>query len=268
MRRRHVLALAALALLASCKKELPRKGQASRQDVTVFAAASLRESFTELSHTFEATYPGAHVVLSFAGSQTLRSQIEHGAPADVFASADEKQMAALVSGAHVRAPLLFANNELVVVVAQAKATTLRTLADLPKAERVVLGAPEVPVGAYSVKALEQLQGLLGPDFRARVEAHVVSREPDVRQVLAKVSLGEADAGIVYRTDALTAKDKVAVLRIPTEYNVIASYPIAVTASTRVPALAQAFVELVLSPAGASALKGQGFTPVGKVATKP
>jgi molybdate transport system substrate-binding protein len=268
MLRRHVLVLAGVGLLASCKSEPARPGQASRQEVTVFAAASLREAFTELTRTFERAYPGAHVVLSFAGSQTLRSQIEHGAPADVFASADEKQMAALGSAGRVRAPLLFANNELVVVVARAKANTLRTLAELPNAERIVLGAPQVPVGAYGVKALEQLQGLFGPDFRARVEARVVSREPDVRQVLAKVSLGEADAGIVYRTDALSAKDQVAVLRIPTKYNVIASYPIAVTAGTNVPALAQAFVDLVRSPDGAAVLKQQGFTPVGKVAIKP
>lgn len=268
MLRRHLLVLAGVALLEGCKSELPRQGQVPQKDVTVFAAASLREAFTELSHTFEAAHPGARVVLSFAGSQTLRSQIDHGAPADVFASADEKEMAALGSARRVRAPLLFANNELVAVVARAKADTLRTLAELPKAERIVLGAPQVPVGAYSVEALGRLGGLFGPDFRARVEARVVSREPDVRQVLAKVSLGEADAGIVYRTDALSAKDTVAVLGIPAEHNVIASYPIAVTTDTKVPALAQAFVDLVRSPDGAAVLKQQGFTPVGKVAKKP
>ena len=268
MLRRHALVLVAVALLASCKREPPRKGQVPQQDLTVFAAASLRESFTELSHTFESTHPNTHVVLSFAGSQTLRAQIEQGAPADVFASADERHMAPLVAAGHVRAPQLFANNELVVVVAQAKASTVRTLSELPNAERIVLGAPEVPVGAYTLKALEQLQALFGADFRARVEAHVVSREPDVRQVLAKVSLGEADAGIVYRTDALTAKDKVTVLHIPSEYNAIASYPIAVIAGTKAPARAEAFVDLVLSAEGARVLKQQGFTPVGKVAAKP
>jgi molybdate transport system substrate-binding protein len=268
MLRRHALVLAAVALLAGCKNELPRKGHAPSKDVTVFAAASLREAFTELGQSFESAHPGAHVVLSFAGSQTLRAQIEQGAPADVFASADERHMAALLLAGRVRAPQLFVNNELVVVVARAKASTLRTLADLPNAERIVLGAPEVPVGAYTLKTLDQLRALFGTDFRARVEAHVVSREPDVRQVLAKVSLGEADAGVVYRTDALTAKDQVAVLRIPTEYNVIASYPLAVTATTQATALAQAFVDLVLSPEGARVLKQQGFTPVGKVAAKP
>lgn len=268
MLRRHALALAAFALVASCKHEPQRKGPVTQKDVTIFAAASLREAFTELGHSFELAYPGAHVVWSFAGSQTLKAQIEQGAPADVFASADERHMAPLVSAGRVRTPQVFANNELAVVVAQAKAGALRTLADLPNAERIVLASPEVPVGAYTQKALGQLQALLGDDFRARVEAHVVSREPDVRQVLAKVSLGEADAGIVYRTDALTAKDKVAVLRIPSEYNVVASYPIAVTTSSKAPALAQAFVELVLSPEGARVLKQQGFTPVGKVAAKP
>jgi len=128
--------------------------------------------------------------------------------------------------------------------------------------------PNTYHGVSSGQSLDALKALFGPDFRTRVEAHVVSREPDVRQVLAKVSLGEADAGIVYLTDAMAAKDKVAVLRIPTEYNVVASYPIAVTARTNVPRLAQAFVDHVLSPEGARVLKQQGFTPVGKVATKP
>jgi molybdate transport system substrate-binding protein len=98
----------------------------------------------------------------------------------------------------------------------------------------------------------------GADFRARVEARVVSREPDVRQVLAKVSLGEADAGIVYRTDAMTAKDRVQIVAIPSAYNVVAEYPVAITANAAAPELARAFVELLLSPEGQQLLAGQGF----------
>lgn len=230
------------------------------RDVTVFAAASLREAFTSLGTTFEAAHSEAHVVFSFAGSQTLRAQLEQGAPADVFASADERQMRALVNAKRVLEPRVFATNELVVVVALAQAGSLKTLADLPRATRIVLGAPEVPVGAYTEHMLQRANATLGANFEARVEAHVVSREPDVRQVLAKVSLGEADAGVVYRTDALAAKDKVAVVSIPPEDNVRATYPVAVTSGAPAPELARAFVELLVSPAGARVLAERGFLP--------
>lgn len=233
---------------------------AKPRDVTVFAAASLREAFTTLGAKFEAAHPQAHVVFSFAGSQTLRAQIEQGAPADVFASADERHMQALVDAKRVLAPRVFASNELVVVVALARAGSLKTLADLPTAAHIVLGAPEVPVGAYTAQMLEHANKTLGASFSARVQAHVVSREPDVRQVLAKVALGEADAGIVYRTDALAAKDKVAVVTIPSEDNVRATYPVAVTTGAPAPELARAFVELLASPAGQSVLADRGFLP--------
>jgi len=233
---------------------------AEPRDVTVFAAASLRESFTALGGAFEAAHPGARVVFNFAGSQTLRAQIEQGAPADVFASADERHMRALVDAKRVLEPRVFATNDLVVVVAKADETSLTTLAALPNAARIVLGAPEVPVGAYTERMLERAQKTLGADFRSRVEAHVVSREPDVRQVLAKVSLGEADAGVVYRTDALAAKGKVAVVPIPPEDEVRATYPVAVTASAPAPDLARAFVELLSSPAGQRVFAEHGFLP--------
>lgn len=266
MRRRLLLALA--VSLFGCQKEPPRRGPAPEHDVTIFAAASLREAFTELGHLLEISHPGTHVVLSFAGSQTLRAQIEQGAPADVFASADERHMNALVTAQLVREPRVFVNNELVVVVARSKARTLRAFADLPKAERIVVGAPEVPVGTYTTQMLDKAGRALGNDFRDRVEAKIVSREPDVRQVLAKVSLGEADAGVVYRTDALAAGDKVTVLSIPTEHNVVASYPIAVSSSTTQGELARAFVDLVISAEGARVLKQRGFTPVGERAAAP
>lgn len=235
-------------------------GAAKPRDVTVFAAASLRESFTALGGAFEAAHPEAHVVFNFAGSQTLRAQIEQGAPADVFASADERHMQALAGAKRVLEPRVFATNELVVVVARAEAASLTTLAALPNAARIVLGAPEVPVGAYTAQMLDRASKTLGASFRRRVEDHVVSREPDVRQVLAKVSLGEADAGVVYRTDALAAKDKVGVVEIPPADNVRATYPVAVSASAPAPDLARAFVELLTSPAGQRTLAARGFRP--------
>jgi molybdate transport system substrate-binding protein len=258
--RRFVSALPLFALLAACNHDSNHTGNGGHHNVTVFAAASLREAFTTLGHRFEELHPEAHVVMSFAGSQTLRAQIEHGAPVDVFASADARHMSALVAEGRVTEPELFAKNELVVAVSRAKANTLREFRQLPEAERIVLGAPEVPVGEYTRQALERAGGDFGADFRARVEAHVVSREPDVRQVLAKVALGEADAGVVYRTDASAAKDKVAVVSIPAAYNVTAQYPVAVATHAPEPALARAFVELIRSPDGERTLADGGFLP--------
>ena len=258
--RRSLLLCCFVTLTPGCERAPKPEAAASQQDVTVFAAASLRESFTTLGHRFEALHSGAHVVLSFAGSQTLRSQIEHGAPADVFASADERHMSALAAEGQVTTPKLFAQNELVVAVSRAQAGTLREFRQLPDATRIVLGAPEVPVGEYTRQTLEHANADLGADFRTRVEAHVVSREPDTRQVLAKVALGEADAGIVYRTDALAAKDKVAIVTIPVAYNVMAKYPVAVTAHAPHADLGRAFVELLFSPDGARTLTDYGFVP--------
>ncbi len=257
-RRRLLVILSLSALVASCRKETQPAEPALQRDLTVFAAASLRDSFTALGHLFEQRHPGTRVVTSFAGSQTLRAQIEHDAPADVFASADERHMSALLAAGRVAAPRIFAKNELVVVVSLQTAKTLHEFRQLPQAERIVLAALEVPVGEYTRQALERAASDLGADFPNRVAAHVVSREPDVRQVLAKVSLGEADAGVVYRTDALTAKDKVVAVTIPAAYNIAAKYPVAVTTHAPEPELAHAFVELLLAPEGARILADAGF----------
>jgi molybdate transport system substrate-binding protein len=272
-KRAFCWALCGALLSAGCQyrgEQNPKAGPAARasvpaspakpRDVTVFAAASLREAFTSLAGAFEGSHPEAHLVFSFAGSQTLRAQLEQGAPADVFASADERHMQALVAAKRVQQPRVFATNELVVVVALDRASSLKTLAALPGAARIVLGAPEVPVGAYTAQMLDRASRTLGADFKTRVEAHVVSREPDVRQVLAKVALGEADAGVVYRSDALVAKGKVALVPIPPEDNVRATYPVAVTTGALAPELGRAFVELLASPSGQLALAERGFLP--------
>jgi molybdate transport system substrate-binding protein len=140
------------------------------------------------------------------------------------------------------------------------APPLAKFADLPRVDRIVVGAPEVPIGAYTLEILALASAKLGADFGKRVEAKVVSRELNVRQVLAKVVLGEADAGVVYRSDALTAKDKVRVVEIPAALNVTAEYPIAVLKAAPHDDLARRFVELVRSPAGVGALREAGFVP--------
>jgi len=252
--RRLALALLVLvgAPLAACG------GKAGGERVVVLAAASLRDAFGVIAQGFEADHPGVDVVFDFAGSQELRTRIEAGAPFDVFASADQRHMDALVAGGHVAAPRAFAHNHLVLVVAKEAAQRVRTLADLPSAGRVVIGAPEVPVGRYTLALLDRAGASLGADFRARVEARVVSRELNVRQVLAKVRLGEADAGVVYRSDAWSARGEVVVVEVPAALDVVAEYPIGLAARPVQPELAAAWVEAVLSERGRRALAEAGF----------
>jgi molybdate transport system substrate-binding protein len=231
-----------------------------RRELVVFEAASLKDVFARLTSRFEADYPGVTVVVNAAGSQELRAQIEHGAGADVFASADRKHMDALVAEKLVAAPVVFACNEPVVVVRGGLTPPLATFADLPRAERIVVGTPEVPIGSYTRQILEKAGAKLGADFTKRVEARIVSRELNVRQVLAKVVLGEADAGVVYRSDALTAAGKVRVVEIPRDLNVTAEYPIATLPAAPHAELAKRFVTLVRSPDGVAALREAGFVP--------
>jgi len=247
-----------LVVLAAVVVATPPARGAERRELTVFEAASLKDVFATLARRFEAENPGVAVVANAAGSQELRAQLEQGASADVFAAADRKPMDALVAARLVGAPAVFACNEPVVVVRAG--LELARFADLPRAERVVVGAPDVPIGGYTARLLDNAGRALGADFRARVEARIVSRELDVRQVLAKVMLGEADAGVVYRSDARAAAGKVRVVEIPRALNVTAEYPIAAVAKSPRAELARRFVELVRSPAGVAALREAGFLP--------
>jgi molybdate transport system substrate-binding protein len=226
--------------------------------LVVFAAASLRDAFQAAGEAFEAAHPGAAIRFNFAGSQELRTQIEQGAPADVFASADPKHMHELLSAKRVGTPQTFARNEPVMVVASEEAEALVAFADLARANKIVVGVPEVPIGRYALQILDNATASLGADFRARVEAHVVSRELNVKQVLSKVTLGEAEAAIVYRTDANNLQAGVSVVTIPSELNVVAEYPIASVSAAEHPQLAAAWVEFVLSPAGQDILRQAGF----------
>jgi molybdate transport system substrate-binding protein len=231
-----------------------------RRELVLFEAASLKDVFTRLAKSFEAQNPGLTVVANAAGSQELRAQIEHGAAADVFASADRNHMDALTAEKLVESPVVFACNEPVVVVRAGLAPPLATFADLPRAERIVVGAPEVPIGRYTRQILAKAATKLGASFVKRVEAHIVSRELNVRQVLAKVVLGEADAAIVYRSDALTVPGKVHVVEIPHELNVIAEYPIALLHAAPNADLAWRFIALVRSADGVATLREAGFVP--------
>ncbi len=240
---------------------VPRVGAADSKELVVFAAASLREVFQTLADGFEAKHPGVKVRLSFAGSQELRVQIEQGAKADVFASADARQMHALCAQKLAGEPRVFARNLPVVIVPAANPARLASFVDLPKAQRIVVGTPEVPIGAYAEAVLTRAERVYGAPFRTGVLAHIRSRELNVRQVLTKVSLGEADAGIVYQTDARSAQDKVTAIAIPDAVNNLADYPIAVLSAAPRPELAQQWIATVLGGEGQRVLREAGFRPV-------
>lgn len=263
----------AACVLASCGEPGAERGSEQGADpsraqapeapeervLLVFAAASLREVFGALEARFEAEHPGVEVTLQLAGTQELRAQIEAGAPADVLASADVASMDALAAAGRVESPTIFAYNVPVLVVSREAGDRVRTFEELPRAERIVVGAPEVPIGRYTARIFEAADARFGEGFAARVERRIVSREPNVRQVLAKVALGEADAGIVYRTDVLGTRSDVTVLMIPPGLAPEVAYPIARVRGAAHPHLAQAWIALVAGPQGRAVLADAGFS---------
>jgi molybdate transport system substrate-binding protein len=257
--KRFTLALLTFALLLSgCGASTP--APISTQTLTVFAAASLTGAFGEIGKSFEAANPGVTVKFNFGGSQTLRTQIEQGAQADVFASANSKEMDALVTGNLVGADTaqIFLTNQLVVIMPAKNPAGLKTLDDLAKPGlKLVLAAKEVPVGNYSLQVLDKLNA---EGFKDKVLANVASYENDVKQVVAKIQLGEADAGIVYLSDAVAAPE-LQKINIPAENNVIAKYPMAALSKSENADLAQAFIAYVLSTDGQATLQKWGFLPV-------
>lgn len=220
--------------------------------VMVFAAASLTGAFTELGEAFEQNNTGVSVELNFAGSSALREQILAGAPADVFASANESNMTQVVDGgAADDDPADFATNELQIAVPAGNPGGVTGLADFADGDLLVgLCAEEVPCGEFGRQALDA----------ADVEASVDTNEPDVRSLLTKIEAGELDAGIVYRSDVLSAGDAVEGIAIPEEQNVVATYPIVALAESGNADVAQAFVDLVLSEDGRAILESYGFGP--------
>jgi molybdate transport system substrate-binding protein len=222
-------------------------------EVTVLAAASLTESFKEIGTAFEVAHPGAKITFSFGASSSLVTQINQGAPADVFASADVANMNKLTgtNGAGTAAPpVTFTTNKLQIIVAKGNPKAITGVADLAKAGVLyVTAAPEVPIGGYVKQVLD----------KAKVSVTPKSLEADVKAVVNKVTLGEADAGIVYATDVKAAGDKAQGVTIPDDINVIANYPIAVTKATKNSAAATAFVGFVAGPSGQTILAKYGFT---------
>ncbi len=234
--------------------------------LTVLAAASLTESFKEMGKLFESQNTGVTVSISFAGSQALAQQLDQGAPADVFASASKKYMDAAVTSMRVNKDdgKVFVKNALVVIFPKDNPAGLKTLQDLAKPGlKIDLEDKLVPAGQYSLDFLDKAIKDPGfaPSFKDNVLKNVVSYETDVKAVVSKVSLGEADAGVVYITDYNAAADKLGKLDIPDALNTIASYPIAPVADSKNADLANAFVALVLSPEGQAIMAKYGFVTV-------
>ncbi|OIQ09456.1 molybdate ABC transporter substrate-binding protein [Neomoorella thermoacetica] len=257
--------IAALALAGCRQVATPQPRQQGQQpggQLVVFAAASLTDAFGEIGRAFEKSHPGVTVKFNFGGSQQLRTQIEQGMSADVFASADQKYMQELVAKGLVEPPRDFTANTLTVIVPKNNPAGIKSAADLANKGKLVLAAPDVPIGKYSRQALEKLATLYGSDYPKQVEKRVVSQETTVRQVVAKVALGEADAGIVYVTDINSSyRDKLDTIPFPQEANVRATYPIAIVKDSKQAGLARELVNLILSPDGQKILAKYGFLPV-------
>lgn len=256
-----VTALVVATVLVSCSSgstttasssEAVSAPPAAAGTLTVFAAASLKSTFTAMGETFQTENPGVTVTFSFAGSSDLVAQIIAGAPADVFASADTANMTKATDGGVVAgAPVNFATNTLTIVTPPGNPAGITSFADLANSGiNVVVCAPQVPCGT----ATQKLETAAGVDITP------VSEESSVTDVLNKVQTGEADAGLVYVTDASGAGDKVTTVDFPESTTVVNTYPIATLAAAADPALATKFVKLIAGPEGQQVLAAAGFQP--------
>lgn len=255
MRARVVAALliaVTVGLVSACGPTPPVSASQSGLSgtITVFAASSLNAALTSIGADFEKRHPGTMVKFSFAGSSSLAAQIQQGALGDVFASADQPNMQKVIqAGLTSESPIVFARNDLEIVVGKGNPKHVTTLADLARSGLVVvLCAPAVPCGYYAAQALQKAGGSVKP----------ASQEADVKAVLGKVALGEADAGIVYVTDVKAAGNAVEGVAIPPALNVVAEYPIVILKDSQNRALARAFVSYVLTD-GRQTLARYGFT---------
>jgi molybdate transport system substrate-binding protein len=231
--------------------------------LTVFAASSLTDAFGELARTFEEQNPGVEVRQSFESSSTLLTQIQHGAPADVFASAAQEEMdTAVKDGLVAGEPVVFVRNREVIMVPEDNPASIESMRDLSKpGVKLVLAEDGVPAADYALEILGKANAEYGGGFRQDVLSNVVSREADVRASVGRVVLGDADATFGYASDYTPdVRDRVRVIPIPPDLNIIATYPIAILEDAKDPELARKWVDLVVSDEGQRVLEKWGFEP--------
>ena len=248
----------------SAHSESKKSGHASDKKLTVFAAASLTESFNDMAKTFK-KQTGANVSFSFAGTQSLRTQIEQGAPADVFVSANTDHMKAVQKEGLVKSYQPFVDNKMALIVPKNNPGNIHRFKDLAtKDYKLILGVKNVPVGNYARKMLANAGKTYGSDFKQKVMSHAVSFETDTKQVANKVAMGEADAGIVYVTDVTPdIANKVRQVKIPDHLNLTTTDTIAVVKNAPHRQLAQKWVKFVLSDKGQQILAKHHMIPVKK-----
>lgn len=232
--------------------------------MTVLAASSLTDAFGELEATFEEQNQGIDVTTGFAGSSELLAQIQQGAPADVFASADEAKMETAVEEGLVAPPEIFARNRPVVIVPSDNPAGIQSLRDLGETDaQIVLAEDGVPIAEYAAQVLANASSEYGGDFEQRVLDKIVSREANVRASANRVALGEADATFVYTSDVTEdIGDRVRIMEIPENLNVLATYPIAILEESQNPDLARKWIDFVLSHEGQSVLESYDFQRAG------
>ena len=259
-----------LAVAAGGCAAAASQGETPSDTVTVFAAASLAEPFRAVADAFEADNPGVEVKFDFAGSQALRTRLEHGARADVFASADWEQMAAVRKANLLgNVPEYFATNRM-AVVAPTGSSAVQSLDDLARpGVSIAIASAEVPAGAYARATLDLMAASedFADDFAADVLSNVVTHETNVRAVAQKVALGEVDAGMVYETDARATQhgDAFRVIEIPLQFNPAAEYPIATLGESVNTQAALDFIAFVQGDDGQAILREYGFAPPANVA---
>ena len=238
----------------------------SPDELTVFTAASLTGAFGEIGEMYE-NETGIHVAFNFDGSQALRTQLENGAYADLFASANMKQMNAVRESGLVNnsSVAIFTRNKLSLIVPKDNPANIRNLTDLARpGVKIVMGTKDVPVGDYALQIIAKLgnDSAYGPDYETEVLANVISQETNVNYVVTKVALGEADAGFAYVSDVTQDMiSKIDKIVIPDEYNIIAEYPLGMLMESKYPAESQRFMDLVMSDEGRAVLEKYGFDPV-------
>jgi molybdate transport system substrate-binding protein len=266
LQRRSMMDRRILAVFAALVLAVSAGFAQEPEELTVFCAASLTGAFTELGQMYE-NETNIDVVFNFDGSQVLHTQVENGAYADIFVSANKKQLNALKDEGLMNNSTIsvFTTNKPALIVPKDNPAQIQNISDLAKPGlKIVIGTKDVPIGDYTLQILDKLANdtAYGPKFKEDVMANVVSNETNVNYIVSKIALGEADVGIAYKSDVTKEMAaKITKIEIPDKYNVIAEYPMGILKQSRYPAEAEEFVNLVKSEEGRAVLAKYGFDPV-------